>query len=105
MLMHLKLAGKFRGVQGIIFGEMLDCVQAPNQGYSLQEVVMRIVGDLGVPVAYGLGSGHVLKQNVTLPLGVMASLNVAESHVSLRMVESATLRRPGGREASPLVDT
>ena len=27
MLMQLKLAGKLEGVRGIIFGEMLDCVQ------------------------------------------------------------------------------
>ena len=27
MLMQLKLAGKFKGVRGIVFGEMLDCVQ------------------------------------------------------------------------------
>ena len=25
MLMQLKLAGKFAGVRGIVFGEMLDC--------------------------------------------------------------------------------
>src|SRR5258708_25068800 len=35
MLMQLKLAGKFNGVQGMIFGEMLDCVQTANQGYKL----------------------------------------------------------------------
>ena len=27
MLMQLKLAGKFDGVRGIVFGEMLDCMQ------------------------------------------------------------------------------
>jgi muramoyltetrapeptide carboxypeptidase LdcA involved in peptidoglycan recycling len=30
MLMQLKLAGKFKDVQGIIFGEMLDCRQSPD---------------------------------------------------------------------------
>ena len=29
---------------------MIDCVQAANQDYTLEEVVMRVVGDLGVPV-------------------------------------------------------
>src|SRR5438105_3709551 len=70
MLMHLKLAGKLSGVRGIIFGEMLDCIQTANQGYMLEEVVMRVVGELGIPVAYGLRSGHVSRKNVTLPLGV-----------------------------------
>jgi muramoyltetrapeptide carboxypeptidase len=89
MLMHLKLAGKLSGVRGIIFGEMLDCIQAPNQGFTLEEVVMRIVGDLKVPVAYGVRSGHVSQQNITLPMGVQVSLNVGGSGVSLEFLEPA----------------
>lgn len=90
MLMHLKLAGKLTGVRGIIFGEMLDCLQHPSQPYSLQEVVMRVIGDLNMPVAYGLRSGHVSRQNITLPLGVSAVLNVGGSGVSLEIIEPAT---------------
>jgi muramoyltetrapeptide carboxypeptidase len=90
MLMHLKLAGKFAGVRGIIFGEMLDCIQTQKQGYTLEEVVMRVVGDLGVPVAYGLRSGHVSRQNITLPLGVRAALNVGSAGVTLDILEPAT---------------
>ena len=90
MLMHLKLSGKLRDVRGIIFGEMLDCVQAANQGYTLEEVVMRIVGELGIPVAYGLRSGHVSHQNMTLPIGVSAVLNVGGTGVTLEILEPAT---------------
>ena len=89
MLMHLKLAGKLAGVRGIIFGEMLDCIQSPDQRYTLEEVVMRVVGDLGVPVAYGLRSGHVSRQNITLPIGVKAALNVDSTSVSLEILEAA----------------
>ena len=88
MLMQLKLAGKFAGVRGIIFGEMLNCIQQHDQGYKLQEVVKRVVGDLGIPIAYGLRSGHVSKQNITLPIGVRARLHVADS-VRLSILESA----------------
>ncbi|MFZ0801158.1 MAG: LD-carboxypeptidase [Terriglobales bacterium] len=90
MLMQLKLAGKLTGVRGIVFGEMLDCVQSPKQGYTLKEVVLRVVGDLRVPIAYGLRSGHVSRGNVTLPIGVRAELNVKDGEVSLRIVEPAT---------------
>jgi len=90
MLMHLKLAGKFDDVRGIIFGEMLDCVQAPGQGYTLEEVVMRIIGELGIPVAYGLRSGHVSHENITLPIGVSAVLNVGGAGVTLEILEPAT---------------
>jgi muramoyltetrapeptide carboxypeptidase len=89
MLMQLKLAGKLTGVRGIVFGEMRDCIQTANQGYTLQEVVLRIVGALGVPVAYGVRSGHVTSGNITLPFGVRAELKVHGGQVNLRMLESA----------------
>ena len=91
MLMHLKLAGKLTGVQGIVFGEMLDCVQSKDQRYTLQQVMMRIVGDLGIPMAYGLRSGHVTRKNITLPFGVGASLRVNSGEVTLKIMEAATV--------------
>jgi muramoyltetrapeptide carboxypeptidase len=90
MLMQLKLAGKLVGVRGIIFGEMLNCVQNANQPYTLEEVIMRIVGDLGVPVACGLRSGHVTRGNITLPLGVRTRLTVRGKDVDLEFLESAS---------------
>jgi muramoyltetrapeptide carboxypeptidase len=89
MLMQLKLAGKLNEVRGIIFGEMLDCLQTANQGYTLEEVVLRIVGGLGVPVVYGVHSGHVTARNLTLPLGVSAALRVRGGHVNLKILEGA----------------
>jgi muramoyltetrapeptide carboxypeptidase len=82
MLMHLKLAGKFEGVRGVIFGEMLQCGPRNGQNYALQQVVTRVVGDLGIPVVYGLKSGHVSHSNITLPIGVSARLT-AGATVSL----------------------
>ena len=89
--MQLKLGGHLENVKGIIFGEMLDCVQTASQDYTLQEVVMRIVGDLNIPVAYGLRSGHVSRANVTLPLGVNARLETDGSGVALRILEQPTI--------------
>jgi muramoyltetrapeptide carboxypeptidase len=89
MLMQLKLAGKLNGVRGIVFGEMLDCRQSADQDYRLEEVVLRVVGDLKIPVAFGLRSGHVSRANVTLPIGVRARLDVGDE-VQLRILESAT---------------
>jgi muramoyltetrapeptide carboxypeptidase len=90
MLMQLKLAGKLNNVKGIVFGEMLDCVQTHDQPYTLQQVVLRIVGELGVPVAWGLRSGHVTRKNITLPIGVRASLSVKGGEVQLKILEAAT---------------
>jgi muramoyltetrapeptide carboxypeptidase len=89
MLMQLKLAGKLKDVRGMVFGEMLDCRQSATQDYSLTEVVLRVVGDLGIPVAFGLRSGHVSRANITLPIGVRVQLEVG-GKVRLRILESAT---------------
>lgn len=89
MLMQLKLGGYFHSVRGIVFGQMLDCIQSGNQDYTLQEVVTRIVGDLNIPVAYGVKSGHVTAGNITLPFGVRANLSVRPGKVALRILESA----------------
>lgn len=90
MLMQLKLSGKLQGVQGIVFGEMLDCAQNANQEYTLPQVILRIVEDLGIPIAYGLRSGHVTRKNITLPFGVRASLRVNGAQATLKILEAAT---------------
>jgi muramoyltetrapeptide carboxypeptidase len=89
MLMQLKLAGKFKGVQGIVFGEMRDCVQNANQGYKLEDIVLRIVDGLGIPVAYGVRSGHVTSGNITLPIGVRSEMAVRDGQVRLKILEGS----------------
>ncbi len=91
MLMQLKLAGKFEGIRGIVLGEMLGCMQTAFQDYTLEEVIIRVVGDLGVPVAFGVRSGHVTSGNITLPFGVQARLTVSSGKVALRILESAVI--------------
>ncbi|HUO13400.1 MAG TPA: LD-carboxypeptidase [Verrucomicrobiae bacterium] len=89
LLMQLKLAGKFAGVRAIVFGQMLDCVQTANQGYTLEEVVTRVVGDLRIPVAFGVRSGHVTGGNITLPFGVQASLAIHAGRVAMKILGPA----------------
>jgi muramoyltetrapeptide carboxypeptidase len=75
MLQQLKLSGKFDEVRGIVFGEMTDCVQHADQGYRIQDVLAECTADLNIPVMFGLPSGHSLSGNLTLPLGVTATLD------------------------------
>jgi len=100
MLMQLKFAGKLDGVRGIVFGAMLDCVQPGGQPYSLQEIVARIVRSLGVPVAYGVPSGHVARDNVTLPFGVEVEFSVTDSSVQLHLEAATTYSSEAGKPAA-----
>jgi muramoyltetrapeptide carboxypeptidase len=83
MLTQLKLAGKFAEVRGIVFGEMTDCFQHADQGYRIQDVLAECVADLNVPVMFGLPSGHSPRGNLTLPLGVTATLDADRGVLSI----------------------
>jgi muramoyltetrapeptide carboxypeptidase len=83
MLRQLKLAGKFDEVRAVVFGEMTDCAQHAAQGYELQEVLAECTADLGVPVMFGLRSGHSPVGNLTLPLGVAATLDAGRGVLSV----------------------
>src|SRR5215468_8759298 len=83
MLQQLKLAGKFDEVRGIVFGEMTDCVQHTDQGYRIQDVLAECTADLNIPVMFGLPSGHSPRGNLTLPLGVTATLDAGRGVLSI----------------------
>jgi muramoyltetrapeptide carboxypeptidase len=78
MLWQLRAAGKLNGVRGIIFGEMLDCVSPGAPANLLEQVILHLFRDVDFPVAIGLRSGHVSRENVTLTFGVEAELTVGE---------------------------
>jgi muramoyltetrapeptide carboxypeptidase len=83
MLRGLRLAGKFAEARAIVFGEMTDCGQHAEQGYQVQEVLAECTADLGLPVMFGLRSGHSPRGNLTLPLGVAATLDVERGVLSI----------------------
>ena len=90
MLMQLRLAGKLDRVRGIIFGEMLDCIQPGGQDYTLQQIILRVLEQYNLPIVYGLKSGHVSGSNITLPLGVKAELKASRGAAELNILEPAT---------------
>ena len=82
-LMHLRQAGKFRGVVGAILGEFPDCEPTPGDE-TVRDVVQRVLGPLGIPMVYGSPVGHTSRPVLTLPLGVRARL-VAPGRASARL--------------------
>jgi len=90
MLRQMLLAGKFDGVTGLIFGEMLECVSPGATADLLDEVILRVFDWFEGPIATGLRSGHVSRGNVTLPLGIQAEL-ILEDEPVLRYLEPAVL--------------
>jgi muramoyltetrapeptide carboxypeptidase len=91
LLWQLRLAGKFRRVRGIVFGEMTDCLSPGAPAGLLEETILHVFRDLDIPVAIGLRSGHVSRQNVTLTFGVKAELDLGRNP-QLRLLEPAVIK-------------
>jgi muramoyltetrapeptide carboxypeptidase len=90
-LMHLKQAGKFKAVAGIILGDFPEC-DAPAGTESVRDVAHRVLSPLGVPVVWGAAIGHTQRPMLTLPLGVRAHLSVsgtASGETQLEILEPA----------------
>ncbi|HSW53575.1 MAG TPA: LD-carboxypeptidase [Ignavibacteriaceae bacterium] len=93
MLTQLIQAGKFENAAGIALGLFKLC--EPNKtnpafsgSFSLMEVLKDRLGNLGIPVVYGLSFGHIADK-FTLPFGGKAQLNTETKQ--LKLTESAVL--------------
>ena len=78
MLWQLRHAGKLNGVCGIIFGEMLECTSPDAPADLLDNAILSALDGLDIPIAIGLRSGHVSRQNVTLIFGIEAELQTGD---------------------------
>ncbi|MCS6815976.1 MAG: LD-carboxypeptidase [Acidobacteriota bacterium] len=88
MLTQLRDAGKLRAVRGFVFGEMTECVQHPNQDYTIVDVIQDRLADLNVPILFGVRSGHSDYRNQVLPFGICATLDGYRARLILE--EAAT---------------
>ena len=89
LLLHLRYAGRLQGVNGIVFGDMRQCVTTEEQEY-LESAILHALRNFDGPVAIGLRSGHVDKGNITLPLGVSVRLDLADGENSkMQFIEAA----------------
>lgn len=79
MIWQLRHAGKLKGVRGIVFGEMLDCQSKDAPPELLDDAILNALEGFKGPIALGLRSGHVSRENVTLTFGVRAELRAGRT--------------------------
>jgi muramoyltetrapeptide carboxypeptidase len=82
-------AGKLQQAAAIIVGA---CAQSEPKGtfltnFSLEEILEQHLGNLGVPVVYGMRIGHTPDQCV-LPIGIRATLDASTDDVRLAIEET-----------------
>jgi muramoyltetrapeptide carboxypeptidase len=91
MITNLKQAGKLESVRGVVFGEMLNCIQNAEQGYTLQEVIADLLAEFSFPILYGFPTGHTSRPNVIVPFGVRARLDLTSAAPLFELLESAVI--------------
>jgi muramoyltetrapeptide carboxypeptidase len=92
-LTQLLLAGKLQRAAGILIAECVNCKPGDSKrytmplNYSVESVLKERLGDLGIPVVYGMRFGHGDDQ-ITLPLGAMATLEASKQGVKFKIEEN-----------------
>lgn len=78
MLTQLLRSGALNGVAGVVLGTWTGC----GEPEAVRRVMLDRLGGLGVPVAGGMGFGHIAPQP-TIPLGVPAELDADNGTLTL----------------------
>ena len=90
VLMHLKQAGKFAGVRGIVLGDFPEGEPAVPGSPTVREVCARILRPLSLPIVYGAPIGHTDRPMLTVPLGIKARLDT-DGEGTLEFLEPAVV--------------
>lgn len=87
MLTQMIQAGKFRETNGIAMGIFRKCEPKQNdpsfsKSFSLMDVLKDRLGNLKIPVVYGMSFGHI-KDKFTIPFGIKAELDAEKQTITL----------------------
>ena len=88
MLVHMKKAGMFENIKGLIIGELVDMKDYDDPfGKSTDEIVMDVCGNLDIPIISNFPCGHGIYQ-ATLPISIPVQLDANSDSPSLTFLES-----------------
>jgi len=88
MLTHLRQAGKFTKVRGLVWGEFPDCAPTKEGSPTVREIAHRICAPLRIPMVWGARIGHTPRPILTVPLGIRGRLR-ARGSGTLEILEPA----------------
>jgi muramoyltetrapeptide carboxypeptidase len=77
MLTHLRRSGALAKLRGVVVGQLVNAGTPAAGEWDAASAISDRVGDLGVPVLGGIRVGHGAAGQLTVPLGVKATIDVA----------------------------
>jgi muramoyltetrapeptide carboxypeptidase len=84
MLTHMKLAGIFESIQGVIVGHFSGNESDASRSLA-ERIVMEYTEPRQIPVISNYPHGHALP-NITLPVGALVEFEASGNHATLRCV-------------------
>lgn len=94
MWTHLRLAGVFRKVSGIVLGDFNLC-EEPDAPYSAADVLADLARDEGLPCAAGFRIGHA-QANFPVPLGCKVRLDADGRRLEFLEAPARAVKRGQG---------
>tara|TARA_B100001105_G_scaffold58844_1_gene45266 strand:+ start:300 stop:1238 length:939 start_codon:yes stop_codon:yes gene_type:complete len=88
MLFHMKEAGMFENIRGLIVGELTEMKdQTIPFGKTTDEIILDVCGDLNIPIVTNFPCGHGNYQ-ATFPISLPVELRADNNFVELLFLES-----------------
>jgi muramoyltetrapeptide carboxypeptidase len=84
MIVHLKRAGMFDKLKGLIIGHFTDITEMDDFGYSLEDLILSHTSKFNFPVCFGAPIGHVMP-NYPVIIGSEISLMVDKDTASIAL--------------------
>ncbi|NQS99265.1 MAG: LD-carboxypeptidase [candidate division Zixibacteria bacterium] len=81
MLTHLRNAGVFDKIAGLLLGDFRQCWEDERNSFTLEEILHQILPQRDLPVMAGLPFGHCAV-NMTLPLGVEVEMEAENGRLA-----------------------
>ena len=89
MMISLRLAGKLKGLKGLVVGQFSDVKDNPEPfGKTIEEIISEAVAGYGYPVCFGMQAGHG-EPNLPLVFGQEWNLEVSETGAVLKPANNA----------------
>lgn len=79
MLTHMKIAGCFSGLAGLVIGSFTECGSVKK----VYKLIQDLFKEYDIPVLAGLEAGHG-KENITIPFGLKADLDTESKIISFK---------------------
>jgi len=88
MMVHMKKAGMFDNIKGLIIGELVDMKDYDEPfGKSTDEIVMDVCGDLEIPIISNFPCGHGMYHAI-MPISIPVRLDSDSQSPTLTILES-----------------